>query len=109
VRQSAQAFQIIRIAKLLSRSSTKSAVRRLVVMALLKQSFSHERFRPVLVEPRPQPCDARKMTNFVYRMVILMVAPLRSIRWEMAKRRTGRASRKGAAPVHYRGIEMAGF
>lgn len=78
-------------------------------MALPKQSFSQKRFQPVLVEPRPQPCDARKMADFVYRVLMLMAAPVRSIRWEMAKRRTARAGRKGAAPVHYRGIEMAGF
>lgn len=70
-------------------------------MAPPKQTLLQEQFGPVLVESRPQPCGARKAVNFVFRMAILMVAPVHSIRWQMAKRRTG--------SVRYRAIDMAGL
>ncbi|HET9181764.1 MAG TPA: hypothetical protein VFP59_06505 [Candidatus Angelobacter sp.] len=78
------------------------------MMAFRKQSLANEGVRLVLVEAGPEPCEAQKMVNFIFRMVISMIAPVRSIQWQMAKRRTRKPASNGADFTH-RAIDMAGL
>jgi len=77
-------------------------------MMLHKKSSSEKRLHLVCMECS-EPSIALRMSNSVLRMAWLVLAPIRSLRWAMAKRRTERMAPNGRGSIAYRAIDLAGW